>query len=456
MAKLVTKFKYYKPTEKRKIGGLVKYIATRDGVEFCDESKQFVPTTKKQKKLIEDILEQFPGSVQMLEYDDYITNPTVKNASEFITRALEDNAPSVMNNTTYADYIATRPRVEKHGSHGLFTDDDTEIILSKVSEEMNQHTGNFWTMIVSLRREDAERLGYNNATQWKDTLRKHTAELSVALKIPMSELKWYAAFHNESHHPHIHLIAYSETPGIGYLTKKGVHDMRSALGQDIFKDDLQHVYREQTERRNRLKKDWKDLLEDIMKRIDAGTYDNHVLEQKLIELSIRLSNTKAKKVYGYLQKDVKELIDSIVDELAKDERIAELYDLWYEKKYEILKTYTSELPPKIPLSENKEFKNIKNEIIREAMRIHSEGGDTFRVEPPKKSHDAGGGSSHSQHNHSHRTNKVSAVAVTRLFRSLATLFQDKIGGDGEKNLPVIDKRQKCEIEEKRNAEIALI
>ena len=434
----------------------MKYIATRDGVEFCDESKQFAPTTKNQRKLIENILEQFPDSVQMLEYDDYIANPTVKNASEFITRALEDNAPTVMNNTTYADYIATRHRVEKHGSHGLFTDDDTEIILSKVSEEMNQHRGNFWTMIVSLRREDAERLGYNNAAQWKDTLRKHTAELSEALKIPMSELKWYAAFHNESHHPHIHLIAYSETPGIGYLTKKGVHNMRSALGQDIFKDDLQHVYREQTERRNRLKKDWKDLLEDIMKRIENGTYDNPIFEQKLIELSIRLSNTKAKKVYGYLQKDVKELIDSIVDELAKDERIAELYNLWYEKKYEILKTYTSELPPKIPLSENKEFKSIKNEIIREAIRIHNESGDTFRIEPPKKSRDSDGASTHSQHNYSQQANKVSVVAVTRLFRNLATLFQDKIGGDGEKNLPVIDKRQKREIEDKKNAEITIV
>ena len=432
----------------------MKYIATRDGVEFCDESKQFAPTTKNQRKLIENILEQFPDSVQMLEYDDYMSNPTVKNASEFITRALEDNAPSVINNTTYADYIATRPRVEKHGSHGLFTDNDTEIILSKVSEEMNQHTGNFWTMIVSLRREDAERLGYNNAAQWKDTLRKHTAELSEALKIPMSELKWYAAFHNESHHPHIHLIAYSKTPSIGYLTKKGVHNMRSALAQDIFKDDLQHVYREQTERRNRLKKDWKDLLEDIMNRIENGTYDNPILEQKLIELSIRLSNTKAKKVYGYLQKDVKALIDSIVDELAKDDRIAELYDLWYEKKYEILKTYTSELPPKIPLSENKEFKSIKNEIIREAMRIHSEGGDTIRIDQPKKDCDSGGGSRHSQKKHMHRTNSLSAVAITRLFRSLATLFQDKIGGDVEKNLPVIDKRQKREIEEKRNAEMS--
>lgn len=455
MAKLVTKFRYYKPTDKQKIGGLAKYIATRDGVEFCDESKKFAPATKNQRKLIEDILEQFPDSVQMLEYDDYIVNPTVKNATEFITRALEDNAPTVMNKATYADYIATRPRVEKQGSHGLFTDNDTEIILSKVSEEMNHHTGNFWTMIVSLRREDAERLGYDNAAQWKDTLRKHTKEFSEALKIPLTELKWYAAFHNESHHPHIHLIAYSETPGIGYLTKHGVHQMRSALGQDIFKDELQHIYREQTERRNRLKKDWKTLLEDILKRIENGTYDNQILEQKLIELSVRLSNTKAKKVYGYLQKEVKALIDSIVDELAKDERIVELYDLWYEKKYEILQTYTSDLPPKIPLSENKEFKSIKNEIIREAMRIHNEGGDTFRIEPSRKTRDGGGASTCSQQPKVYRTNKVSAVAVTRLFRSLATLFQDKISGDSEKKMPTIDKRLQREIDEKRNAEIGM-
>lgn len=455
MAKIVTKFRYYKPTEKRKIGGLMKYIATRDGVEKCDDSKQFAPSSKSQKKLIEDILEQFPDSAQMLEYDDYIAHPTVKNATEFISRALEDNAPSVINNTTYADYIATRPRVEKQGTHGLFTDADTEVILSRVSDEMNRHTGNFWTMIVSLRREDAERLGYNKASQWKETLGKHKKELAEALKIPLSELRWYAAFHNESHHPHIHLIAYSKTPGIGYLTKNGVHQMRSALAQDIFKDDLQHVYREQTARRNQLKKDWKSLLDDILMRIENGSYSNPIIEQKLLDLSLRLANTQAKKVYGYLQKDVKQLIDSIVDELAKDERIANLYEFWYEKKFEILKTYTNELPPKIPLSENKEFKSIKNEIIREAMRIHRETDTSIRIELPPKRQGNDNNPADSQPQHSAHPKAVSAIAVTKLLRSLANLFQDKIGGDGEKKLSVIDKRQRREIDEKRNAEVSL-
>lgn len=439
------------------------YIAKREGVELCDESKKFAHSTKSQKKLIDEIIDTFPDSVQMLEYEDYLVNPTVKNASEFISRALEDNAPQVMNNPTYADYIGTRPRVEKQGSHGLFTDNDTEIILSKVSEEMNRHTGNFWTMIVSLRREDAERLGYNNAAQWKDTLRKHTQELSEALKIPLSELKWYAAFHNESHHPHIHLIAYSTTPGVGYLTKSGVAKMRSALGQDIFKDELEHIYREQTERRNELKKDWKSMLEDIMERISKGTYENPIMEQKLIELSDRLSKTKAKKVYGYLQKDVKELIDSIVDELAKDERIAELYDLWYEKKYDVLKTYTSDLPLKIPLSENKEFKSIKNEIIREAMRINWGNDVVAYVKPSSDSFYNNEKFSQSQtHNQSHEsvpyvtyTNNVNTVSVTRLLKNVANIFQNKIYDSSDNKIPIIDRRQRREIEEKRNAEITM-
>ena len=465
MAKLVTKFKYYKPASKKNIGGLVKYIATREGVEKLYEVKENISVTKKQTEIIKDILERFPDSVQMLEYEDYIANPSAKNASEFIARALEDNAQNVLENTTYADYIATRPRVEKHGSHGLFSADDEDIILSKVSAELNTHTGNLWTMIVSLRREDAERLGYNNAYQWRDTLRKHTQELSDALKIPMSELKWYAAFHNESHHPHIHLIAYSTNAQRGYLSREGVRKMRSALGQDIFKDDLQHIYREQTERRDALKNDWKAMLDDIMERIDNGTYDNPVIEQKLILLSERLKATKSKKVYGYLQKDVKELIDSIVDKLAKDTRIAELYDLWYDKKYEILKTYTSDLPPKIPLSQNKEFKSIKNEIIREAMRIHGENGGSFSIrsqkEEQKKSEDKGGskggGSSHSYtHNgkqyYSQQRKPPSAVAVTSLFRNLANIFRDKIDND-DNGKSFIDKRQRREIEDKKNAEM---
>ena len=248
---------------------------------------------------------------------------------------------------------------------------------------------------------------------------------------------------------------YLESMNDPYLTKKGVHQMRSVLGQDIFKDDLQHIYQAQTVHRDALKKNWKSLLQDVMKQIERGNYDNPIVEQKLIELSERLSNTKAKKVYGYLQKDVKNLIDSIVDELAKDGRIAELYELWYEKKYEILKTYTADLPPKIPLSQNKEFKSIKNEIIRESMQIHSEGREAVSIDPLKKKGEYGKGTSYTKQQSSSQQKTVSALAVTRLFHHLARMLQNEIDDDEDQKISMIDSRQKREIDEKRNAEMSM-
>ena len=440
MAKLVTKFKYYKPFGKKKFGGYAQYLACRNGVDKSEDTKKYTPSTVGQKKLIEKILKDFPDSKDMLEFDDYISSPSNENASEFISRAIEDNFQYASTKKTYADYIATRPRAEKLGKHGLFSNDGDEIILSKVSDELNAHEGNMWTMIVSLRREDAERLNYDNATAWRELLRAHTSELSDALKIPLSKLKWYAAFHNESHHPHIHLLAYTDDPQVGFLTKQGINNMRSALGNDIFQEDLQHIFTEQTERRNALKKDWHELLEDILKKISESEYQNPEVEQKLLLLSEKLSRTKGKKVYGYLKKDVKDLIDSIVDLLAEAENISKLYDLWYEKKYEILRTYTSEMPPKIPLSKNKEFKSIKNEIIREAMRIHQESGKTT-VDPPK----------------THQYNPtVSATAVTRLFKNLCNIFRDKIDDGKQSPKTQVDRRQKKEIEDKKNAELSML
>lgn len=442
MAKLVTKFKYYKPHGKKNFGGYAKYIALRNGAELLPDSKKGLPSSLGQEQLIEKILKDFPDSADMLEYDDYVRNPTTENASEFLYRAIEDNFQSATSISTYADYIATRPRAEKIGKHGLFSNEGDEIVLSQVSAELNRHEGNMWTMIVSLRREDAERLSFDNAIAWRELLRAHTSELADALKIPLSELKWYAAFHNEAHHPHIHLLAYCDDPSVGYLSKQGVRNMRSALGNDIFRDELQFLYCEQTDKRDQLKKEWKAMLDEILQKISENEYGNPEVEQKLILLSDKLSRTKGKKVYGYLKRDVKDLIDSIVDLLAEDENISKLYELWYEKKYEILRTYTSEMPPKILLSLNKEFKSIKNEIIREAMRIHENCGQT--TAEPQKTFTP------------HQTGPtVSATAVTRLFKSLCSIFRDKIDDRKQKSLPTIDKRQKKEIEEKKNAEISM-
>ena len=371
MAKLVTKFKYLKPGSNSS-GKYLKYIATREGVEMIDNSKKYAPATVKQKQFIEKMLLDFPDAAESLEYADYIAKPNRINASELISRTIENNIDVISDSKTYADYIATRPRTQKFGSHGLFTDDGVAINLSKVSEELNNHNGNVWTMIVSLHREDAERLGFNRGERWRDMLRTQVEQLSTNLKIPMKNLRWYAAFHNESHHPHIHLIAYSVVENEGYLTKQGIERMRSSLASDIFQQDLISVYEKQTEHRREIKESSKDIMDKIISEINSGVYDNPLLEEKLLQLSKRLSRTSGKKVYGYLKSDVKSLIDSIVDLIADDERVSKLYDLWYENKLSIIRTYTDETPDKIPLSQNKEFKSIKNMVIIQAMNIFAE------------------------------------------------------------------------------------
>lgn len=222
---------------------------------------------------------------------------------------------------------------------------------------------------MSLRREDAARLGFDNGCRWRDMLRTQTQTLSDALKIPMENLRWYAAFHNESHHPHIHLIAYSVNESEGYLSPKGVNKLRSSIAKDIFHQDLLSVYEKQTEHRNTLKSETKELIAELITKINNGIYDNPAFEEKLTLLAKRLSNTSGKKVYGYLKSDVKDLIDSIVDEVAKDERVSALYNLWYEYKEEVLLAYSQSLPKRVPLSQNKEFKSVRNTVIEEAMNI---------------------------------------------------------------------------------------
>ena len=242
MARLITKFKYLKPEDRKNVGGYAEYIATREGVEKIDESKRNTPATNKQKQLIKKILSDFPDSKSSLEYEDYLKDKTVGVASEFITRALEENADEMMHTKTYADYIATRPRAERFGSHGLFTDDGVAVDLKKVSDELNAHTGNVWTAIVSLRREDAERLGYDSAKNWQALVKASANDIAAAYKIQSDNLRWYAAFHQKPNQVHIHMILFSADPREGYLTKEGIRQVKSAFARRIYHADRMHIY----------------------------------------------------------------------------------------------------------------------------------------------------------------------------------------------------------------------
>lgn len=367
MAKLILYSPYYKASDYR-MGKYVHYIATREGVELPKNTKLNRPATKKQKDLIENMLKDFPNCNELLEYKDYLDKPTVENASEFITRVLEANIQSESMGG-YVRYMASRPGAEKIAEHGLFSDNGKPIVLSQVEKELNEYEGNVWTHIISLRREDAARLGFDNVQAWQGLLTTKKNEIAKNMKIAPENLKWYAAFHNESHHPHIHMIAYSIKVNEAYLDRDGIRGIKSCLAKEIFKNDLIQIYKEQTGIRDRLKIESKDIAEKLIENIMKGSFQNENIEKLLFDLNDKLKRTSGKKVYGYLKPEVKLIVNQIVDELEKNENIKSLYALWYEQKDRITSNYTSEKLKRIPLSQNKEFKSIRNMVIKEALKL---------------------------------------------------------------------------------------
>ena len=371
MPKLIFTSHYLRDAPAAQLENYVRYIGTREGVEKIDESKRSLPATGNQKQLIAQIVRDIPQTKEMLEYTDFLLRPTIGNASEFISCALEQNVDLLGTRRNYVDYIANRPRVERVGEHGLFTDAGIPVVLKKVQEDVVGHKGPVWTHVISLRREDAARLGYDSASQWMALLRSKRAMLCRHMKIDSANLRWYAAFHNESHHPHVHLMVYSAKDNDGYLTKQSIEAMRSELAHDIFRQDFANLYEEQNQARAALKSSAEEVLRRRMEELQSSTLVSDQIERMMIILSERLQNTSGKKVYGYLKRDVKNLVDQIVDELAKDERVSELYQAWGKWQEELLLTYQNDPPPLPPLSKQKQFKSIKNMVIAEAGKLGS-------------------------------------------------------------------------------------
>ena len=347
----------------------VQYMATRSGVDRIDPGRNGWPATINQKEMIEQILRDFPLSRGMFEYEDYRATPTRSNASEFITRALEDNYDRIAKMDNYLNYIATRPRAQRIGSHGLFTGEEDSLVLAQIAEAVSTHPGNVWLPIISLRREDAARLGYDKADEWKALLSKYAMEMARAMKIPWADFRWYAAFHDEGHHPHVHMVCYSVDPSKGFLTKQGITQIKSGLAKEIFRQELTELYQKQTQRRNELNVDAQTVLNEVINQMQSGTVQNKHIEELLQYLADRLRFLSGKKQYGYLKADLKAVVDEVVDELAKDPRVASAYNLWYELREDVLRTYKDDLPERLPLSGQKEFKRLKNLVIEEAVKL---------------------------------------------------------------------------------------
>lgn len=369
MAKIIFTSRYFKNPKRSNVGKLVKYMGTREGVEKLPNGIDNSASTKSQQRLINSITKNYPESKKYLEYKDYEYNSTKSNATEFINTFIERNADRVEELKTLVSYIADRPSVEKLGKHGLFSQTDDKIDLDSVAEEISNHKGIVWTHVISLKREDAERLGYNNADRWKKQVRKNMIEIAKAHNIQPSDLQWYAAFHNTTHHPHIHLLVYSKS-GQGYLTNKGIETMRSAFGNDIFRNEQFKLFKQQTEYRNKLKDEFDELLDEVLEDCNYIFEPSPQLFNLILELRKQLDNCKGKKVYGYLPKKTKDIVNEILKEMMKDENLSELYDKWNEINNEKLSLYYDNKNKTIPIEDNKEFRSIKNKIIQAVLNMN--------------------------------------------------------------------------------------
>jgi len=374
MSQLIVTSRYLKSgnqKNKTKRRNYTKYIATRETVEI--RSQKFVDrnanATKNQEQLINDLINDFPESKRYLEYEDYEREPTIENAGELISTIVERNADVVGNRQNFVGYMAMRPGVEKRGSHGLFNEKNEPIILNQAANEIAEHKGNVWSHVVSLRREDAVRLGYDNSDAWRELVKRHISDIAKAQNIPLCNLKWYAAYHDTTHHPHIHLLVYSTNPKQGFLTKAGIDKIRSAFANDIFHDDLQSIYQEQTVSRDELKAVSKNEFESIVNMIASNDHTDPQLEELIRKLYIQLQNVKGKKVYGYLPMEIKATVNKIFSELEKDENIRQLYEKWCSLERLKYKTYTQKEAELPELVDNKVFQPVRNMIIRTVLNM---------------------------------------------------------------------------------------
>lgn len=290
MARLIQKTGFI---SRKSAGDYMKYIATREGVEVLTGKG---PTTEKQKELVAKLLKDFPDVRDSFEYEDYKQAPTLHTASALISAALDSHMQNLQSENGYLKYIATRPGAEKHGAHGLFGREDNAN-LTAAMHDLTSHDGNVWTIIYSLHREDAERLGYNNAAAWRKLLISQQNKFSEAFHIPASALHWYAAYHDADTHPHIHMMIWTDQETV--LKRDAVVKLRSAMTNSIFQAELENLYIRKDAAYKDVSEAAREVMRELVDRMESVSAQPASIQQKLLELALELRTVSGKKQYGY-------------------------------------------------------------------------------------------------------------------------------------------------------------
>ncbi len=435
-----------------KAGGWVRYIATREGVDKTINQEILIKKpTKKQIKYIDEMLKHSPEVRDTFEYQDYMENPTIQNASALISVAAEGNPDLFENRETYLNYIATRPNVEKHGNHGLFGNEDA-VNLAKAKEKIAEHNGVIWMPIISLKREDATRLGYDSADSWRNMLRAKQFEIAEVFGIPEEDFRWYASFHNEGNHPHCHMIIYSENSKRGYINTNDIEKIKSILAREMFKNDMYELYSEKDKQRERIAEESKKMLKELEEKISNKNYSDSPVCEMLIDLSRKLRNVKGKKTYGYLSKSIKKDVDNIVKAMSEDSDIKNMYVEWCAIQKKIVEIYNDREIEFPKLWENDNFKSIRNAVIKEAVKLGDDrisvADNEFESDEELFGEDRENQDSDSVENQSTDIYQNASLSALNLFCRLASVIEN----DAEKH---IDGHNKTIVDSKERKELAI-
>ena len=346
-----------------------RYFATREGVQLLKDDNAHLPVTKKQQQYIQRLLRSFPEARELPEHEDYANTPNRQTAFALIAQIHEDFIEPMDGRENYLDYVANRPGVKALGEHGLWDAHGKVPSLENAVAEVAQHTGNVWTPIISLSRENAERLGYTDLKNWQELINASITDIAKGYKIHPDRLRWYAAMHEKEKHIHVHMVIFSTDPKEGYLSRQGIRSIKSALVSTIYRNDRLHIYEKKDHQRSILQKEAEEQMASLIGQMAAGTLQSDKLELLVTDLAQRLREVSGKKVYGYLPPRVKRIVDEIVDELAEDERVSSAYALWQDLREQLCIDYNQTPPQRVPLSQQKEFKTVRNMVIRETLRL---------------------------------------------------------------------------------------
>ena len=460
MARLIQKTGFI---SRKSAGGYMKYIATREGVEVLTGKG---PATEKQKEMVAKLLKDFPDIRDSFEYEDYKQAPTLHTASALISAALDTHMQNLQSENGYLKYIATRPGAEKHGAHGLFgREENTD--LTAAMHDLTAHDGNVWTIIYSLHREDAERLGYNNAAAWRKLLVSQQNKFAEAFHIPASALHWYAAYHDADTHPHIHMMIWTDQKTV--LKRDAVVKLRSVMTTSIFQAELENLYIRKDAAYKDVSEAAREVMRELVDRMESVSAQPASIQQKLLELALELRTVSGKKQYGYLKKSLKDKVDEIVDELEKLPEVAAYYAVWNGLRDTLEGYYKNRPRQHNPLSQQKEFRAIKTAIIQEAERLRQQMEQTQRASEQEPSQDeepsaeetsrdasanptlADENTSSTASHHARLPSEYLLNSTIRLFHQMGQIFRDNAAPPSNPMGIRVDSKRRKKLMQKRLA-----